>query len=288
MSNAVAHYSLKKMGSKDLELDPGTRRSVFFSVLTGHFFFLALPFLISFIIAFLPAPKPERVISVKLIDEPKSSAKIKNLAPPVPDMPTPLPPEEAAPPPPKEQIQPVKKTITETPPTPVKVPVEKKTTPSTKEWKPRPPDKITVSKKVIKASTPPQKTNFNADDFKKKLMKIQSQCKVSGDVSSTKNNDVSPGDTSSSRIPEYYERVSAFLYDIWNQPSKAELKGVKPTVSLFLKVDSSGKILSSSITRPSGISPMDASVNELLKTLDSIPPPPTGAMTLNVSLEVTD
>jgi TonB family protein len=86
----------------------------------------------------------------------------------------------------------------------------------------------------------------------------------------------------------YYDTVAAFLYQRWAQPSRAELGGRKPTVAITLAIDANGKVRNAAVVRPSGLAPMDGSVTKLLAGLTELPPPPGGAMTLSVSLEIVE
>jgi TonB family protein len=279
---------------RNLDLSFGTRKRVFLSVLTGHVLCILIPFALSFWSIFFPQ-KRESVISVRLVEPlpPNIEKSAPSPRPPSPEPPLPEPPsppvvsppesppkEPPLPSPPEPEIskpEPVKKPVE--PKTPaVKVPKEKPVK-EKKEWKPRKPDQITISKDIVKSKQRPF-TPIDPKEFKSKLMKIQEQCKVSGDSASAVSSGGPPLD--------YYERVSAYLYEAWNQPSKMELKTSRPSVSLSIRVDASGKILSSSVTRASGIPAMDSSVAELLKNLSALPAPPAGAMTLDISLEVKD
>jgi len=269
-------------GERDLVLSADTRRRVFSLVIAGHLFFFALPFVLSYIAKFF-IPKRQPVISVKIINEVKSVTPPKAERPkpeePKPEPPKPEPPEpEPKPEPPKPEPKPVPKPEPKQEKPVVKVPTVK---PITKkpEWKPRTPKEITVSKEIVKAEkpTPPK---IDSSRFKEKLLKIRDQCKITTSTMSSQNNSPQPLD--------YYDKVSAYLYEVWKQPSKTELKGSRPKVAISITIDAGGRILSASIKSRSGIEAMDASVAELLKNLSSLPAPPGGGMSFDASLEISD
>jgi TonB family protein len=280
---------------RNLDLSFRTRKRVFLSVLTGHVLCVLIPFALSFLSIFFPE-KRESVISVRLIEPspPNIEKSAPSPRPPSPEPPLPEPPSPPVVSPPDPPLPappvPVPPEPEISKPEPVKTPVEPKKIPAVKvpketpvkekkAWKPRAPDQITLSKDIVKSKQRPF-TPIDPKEFKSKLMKIQEQCKVSGGSGAAVSSGGPPLD--------YYERVSAYLYEAWNQPSKMELRTSRPSVSLSIRVDAGGKILSSSVMRASGIPAMDSSVAELLKNLSALPTPPAGAMTLDISLEVTD
>jgi TonB family protein len=77
----------------------------------------------------------------------------------------------------------------------------------------------------------------------------------------------------------YYDQVTLFLYDLWEQPSKAELNNQKPSVTVHIAIDASGNVRSATIVKKSGFAAMDASVDALLLKIKSrpLPQPPHGA-----------
>ena len=86
----------------------------------------------------------------------------------------------------------------------------------------------------------------------------------------------------------YYDKVSAALYALWRQPSKAELGGAFPTVDLTIIIDASGAVRSARVSRRSGNTAMDTSASTLTRQLRMLPKPPSGEMTLTVTLEVVE
>lgn len=88
----------------------------------------------------------------------------------------------------------------------------------------------------------------------------------------------------------YYDQISQFLYDKWQQPSRADIGATNPvpTVRVKFVLDRNGRIISSSIISYSNISAMDNSVRQLLADLTSLPASPDGAIEFEVSLELRD
>jgi TonB family protein len=157
------------------------------------------------------------------------------------------------------------------------------------------PSEIVKSDKIVKGKNPtPAPPKISGTDLAAKLKKIQSQCKITDTVgNSGAGGPGAPGGIGAPNgvgtVPAgYYETVSIYLYDLWKQPGKAELKGLKPTVTVHVSIDASGNIKSAKIVRKSNNLPMDASVEELLAKLKKLPPPPQGALELDVSLEIDE
>jgi TonB family protein len=86
----------------------------------------------------------------------------------------------------------------------------------------------------------------------------------------------------------YFDSVSAYLYDLWKQPGKSELKGMRPTVSVHIAIDAAGNIKLAQITKKSGNQIMDSSVEEMLGSLRKLPPPPQGALEFDVALVIDE
>jgi len=178
----------------------------------------------------------------------------------------------------------------------VKVPVEKPVVkpPEIKEpvkkWEPKKATEIVKSEKVVKGKPPTPK--INANDLASRLKKIQNQCKITN----TTGGGGGPGLPGGIGTPggagtmpaSYYDAVSVYLYDLWDQPGKAELKGLKPTVTVHISIDASGNVRSAQITKKSGNQAMDTSVEEMVSKLKTLPKPPQGAMEMDVSMEIED
>ncbi len=85
---------------------------------------------------------------------------------------------------------------------------------------------------------------------------------------------LSPNRTVGSGV--YSDLVGAYLKPIWNQPSRASLKGTTPEVTVSLYISSSGRVIEKKIVHRSGLTVMDNSVIKLLQHLRQVPPPTTG------------
>lgn len=244
-----------------LELISGElRKKIFVAVLTAHFVLLLVPFLWYIIGSWLFSKKAP-AIKVQLID---------------------LIPENTSF---QEAPQPENISIPE--PQPVDIPdipdkpeiIVPKPDPKPK-WKARTASEITISKNVVTSRKKPVPT-VSASDIAAKLKRIQQQCRI-----------ISPAGASSgiaSRTTvEYYDRVSAYLYQLWKQPNKSELQGKYPVVSVSMKFDKNGSIRSSRILKYSGNAVMDKSVAELLAGISSLPAPPQEITELDISLEIVE
>ena len=157
------------------------------------------------------------------------------------------------------------------------------------------PSEIVKSDKIVKGKNPsPAPPKIIGTDLAARLKKIQSQCKITDTVgNSGAGGPGAPGGIGAPNgvgtvLSDYNDSVSVYLYGLWNQPGKAELKGLKPTVTVHVSIDASGNIKSAKIVRKSNNLPMDASVEELLAKLKKLPPPPHGALELYVSLEIDE
>ncbi len=256
---------------RELVLSKETRRNIFYLVIVGHIVFFGMPIALSYLQKFF-IPKRQPMISVKLFEEPK--AKL----PPAIEKPKPEPPRPEPPKPEPPKPEPPKPEVKKPEPKPVKPVVKVPAERPKPKWKPVDPKEIKKSTEVVKADKP-KPPAIDSSKLRDKLLKIQSQgttTTVSGPV------------TTDPQPLDYYDRVSAYLYELWVQPSKMELKGGRPKVSVSISLDASGRVLSSSIKARSGVASMDSSVEELLKKLSSLPAPPSGAMSFEVSLEISE
>jgi TonB family protein len=317
-------YNLSEVyndNSAEILLEKSFRRKVFFTVSLAHVIFVIGPFVWLGLWSkfYDKKPIPMQVSLVNLIP----AGKITDEPPGLPDTPKEEKKEtkkedkkEATvedestveEPPPK----PAKKETVEKPVEPVvkketvKVPVDKKVpeikttekkveTPKTTE--PKKSKEIKISDKVVKVKNPtPATPKISGTDLAAKLKKIQNQFKVTDTVNGGGGGAGGPGapggigsPTGVGVVPAgYYETISIYLYDLWKQPGKAELKGLKPTVTVHVSIDASGNIKSAKIVNKSGNQPMDSSVEELLAKLKKLPPPPQGALELDVTLVIDD
>ncbi|OGV60458.1 MAG: hypothetical protein A2X45_18995 [Lentisphaerae bacterium GWF2_50_93] len=292
---------------EDTLVDKERARTVFFTVVVFHVLFIAGPFLIFALWEKFydkkPLPMQVNIVLTQDIsklkeppgkppeqpkDEPKNTKKDE-----------PQTEEEAIPEPP---VKIPKKPVPEPPVPPepkIKIPAETKTKPVVKppdkeppkdppkEWKPKKPSEIIPSSKVVKGKPPTPR--INATSLADKLKSIQNQCKIT----STNTGVGLPGgvgtpSAAGNVAASYYDQVTVFLYDMWQQPSKADVKNQKPTVTIHIAIDSAGNVKSARIVRKSGIPAMDASVEELLSRLKTLPRPPQGADEFDALLGTDD
>ena len=95
-----------------------------------------------------------------------------------------------------------------------------------------------------------------------------------------------PKGVTSREFMGYYEQVRVYLMRSWQQPNTAMLNNTRPEVQLLIHVDASGRILSARITKRSGNSAMDSSVEDMLNKVKVLPRPPKElTFTVNVNIE---
>ena len=304
-------------------LEKSFRRKVFFTVSIAHVIFIIGPFVCMGLWSkfYDRKPMPMQVSLVNLVP----AGKITDELPGAPNTPkedkkeskkedkkeAPVEDESTVPEPPVkvDKKVPVEKAVEK----PVEKPVEKETVKVPTE-KPVPvvkttekpvdtprlkkPTEIVKSTTVVKGKTPtPATPKISGSELASKLKKIQSQCKITDTGNGGGSGAGGPGAPGGIGVPNgvvgavpagYYETVSVYLYELWKQPGKAELKGQKPTVTVHVSIDASGNIKSARIVKKSNNLPMDSSVEELLSKLKKLPPPPQGALELDISLEIDD
>ena len=145
-----------------------------------------------------------------------------------------------------------------------------------KKWKALDPSQITksITKKVKKKS--PQKSKpvvIDTSAFKSNLSKNIKQIKYKNSFAEH------------SSIISYYDEVSQYLYQRWEQPGRSVINGDFPSVEVKFFINKEGTILKSSIVKQSGIATMDSSVKQLLSNITRLPKPPDGARSFSVFLE---
>jgi protein TonB len=263
-------YSFKSGRSGGL-ISAHLKKRIFISVIAVHVIFILFPGIIYFLINWLKPPRP-KVMKVQLINPARDlpASESKPLSPPEPA--PPAPPE-----PPATELPSPEPRKTEKKKVAKKKTVKKKKV--KKKWKPLDISKIKISTKVVKPVKRPRRPSpsFNAGAFAERLKSLQSKVRISNSGGEMTHNQM-----------KYFERVSAFLYDKWNQPSKAQLGGRTPAVTLRVSVSRSGHIKSAEISAHSGITAMDASVKQLLRIIRNLPAPPDGAMEFDIIMEVTE
>ena len=77
----------------------------------------------------------------------------------------------------------------------------------------------------------------------------------------------------------YTEQLVSALYKMWTPPSNKLLNGRKPKVYVKIRFNRFGRVLEKKITKKSDFIFMNRSVEELLKNLTQLPPPPPGEPT---------
>ena len=243
-------------------LEPKLRKKIRISVLSVHFGFLLVLVLWYLIANFLLSKKPT-IIQVTLVTP--DSAPVISPTPPTPA----LTPAKPTPP----VVKPKKRKPKPTPKKPKPRPKPKKA------WKPLSADDIKISKKEIKNSDPtPTHRPLLAKDIEQNLKNTLLKNKV---TTTTKRG------TQGAKISQnYFEKISALMYQQWQQPGQSELRGKYPVVDVEITVDGTGRIVKSRIVRKSGISVMDQSASKLLRELRRLPRPPSGKTTFTVSLEI--
>lgn len=237
-----------------------------------------------------PAPEPPKP------EPPKPT-------PPKPEPPKPEEPKEKAPAPvekPKEKPkEPPKEEVKEQPKTPPKEPPKKKVLDPSDIKK---TGKV-VTKKAVKplvpfsplpvATVPTVNPNLVGppgnigDELSRNLKGIAGPGSLFGGGMRGGMNG-SPNGDGGSRANAYLDQVQAILHRRWRQPIKSSLGGRNPVVGVRITVDGSGRVTGASITRASGVSPMDMSVKDLLDRLASLPPPPPGLSLIEVELEALE
>ena len=153
--------------------------------------------------------------------------------------------------------------------------VKKKKPKPKKKW--RPAKKIKVSKKLVyvkpKKTTPqvkPIDRQKLLTALKQKYTKIRSNIKNTGAAQSYENS------------------VGAYLYQLWDTPDKSVLGNKRPEVKIKLNIAANGQLLYAKILKPSGVTAMDKSVQELLKKVKYLPVPTGGSKEVTLILEVIE
>ncbi len=88
---------------------------------------------------------------------------------------------------------------------------------------------------------------------------------------------------------DYSQFVAHYLKENWDTPSRIQLGGREPEVTIRLHFAPSGQIVSWQMVKSSGIAIMDTSVEKLMRFVKRIPkPPPQGLSELTLILAISD
>ncbi len=246
-------------------LEPSLKKKIRISVLSVHFGFLLVLVMWYLITNFFINKKPT-VIQVTLITP--NAAPVFSPAPETPSAAKPTPPVVK---PKKCKPKPTKKK-------PRLRPKPKTTKKPKRKWKPMSADDIRISNTVIKNDPTPPPRTLSAKDLERKLKSSFLRNRVTTTAKK--------GTQGANISQNYSEKISALMYQCWQQPGQSELHGKYPVVNVEITVNGSGKIVKSRIVKKSGIAIMDQSAKKLLRELRTLPRPPSGKTTFTVSLEI--
>ncbi len=87
-------------------------------------------------------------------------------------------------------------------------------------------------------------------------------------------------------VQKYYDKLTDYIRPLWREPDASSLNGSRPSVTIRLEIDKSGRVLSAKIDKASGIKVMDDSIKALIATLKTVPVPPE-ALIVPVTLMVS-
>ncbi len=104
------------------------------------------------------------------------------------------------------------------------------------------------------------------------------------------NNGTPGGGASRSNAADaaYRERLGNYVKTRWVEPPGSLLGSARPTVLIELAIAADGRVSSSKIVQPSGIRAMDESVRRLLDSLDRVPAPANGTLSIQILLRTSD
>lgn len=88
---------------------------------------------------------------------------------------------------------------------------------------------------------------------------------------------------------DYSQFVAQYLKENWDTPSRIQLGGREPEVTIRIRFAPSGQIVAWEMLKPSGIAIMDTSVEKLMRFVKRIPqPPPKNLSELTLILAISD
>ena len=273
-SHTAHHPTELKQEEKTFQLSPALRKKILISVILFHFFVIVLPYLTSLLARWLKPVRPRGIV-VKLVEG--IPGQIGNPAPANPN-PTPTPPTPTPP--------------TPTPPTPVPPVIRPQPTINPIRIKPQPKIDMSKIRRITVKPTPPtpQPDIRPLTPQEKSQINENTQNGIYHGKDPDKRGTVeNPGNGGGAVDPSgYYDAVGSYIYSRWREPSKTEMRDRSPVVTVSVTLDSEGRILEARIVRASGVRQMDNSVMELLKSLTSLPKPPSDIRSFTINLVVRD
>ncbi len=96
------------------------------------------------------------------------------------------------------------------------------------------------------------------------------------------------GGAKNDSLMKYGLSLGDYLKTRWEEPSRSLLEGRLPEVLIEVTIAADGRVLSSRILKPSGITAMDASVRRMLDALDRVPTPPSGRISLQLIMRTSE
>jgi colicin import membrane protein len=205
--------------------------------------------------------------------------------------PKPEPPKPKPPPPKPEPIKPPT-TIKPVPPPPKPEPIKPQTTikpvplppkaepakpkpPENSTWKPRTAAEIRKDAKLTPIKPlPPKGPSIDPNALASKIRDRVRNVSVAAVPAGSTARPGSADGVAAVAGPEtarYFDLVSARLYEMWDQPTRASVGGGQPRVTVHVTVLPDGQVAATRIDRNSGVAAMDTSVAVVLKKLSRLP-----------------
>lgn len=212
---------------------------------------------------FRPKPKPEIVTFIEF-GSPAPAVQVQEVAeqpeePPSVEPPSVQPQVEKPPPPPKPIPEPQKTQLTPIKKEPAKMEPPKKV--EEKKWKPTPIDDIEIGKEIAPKVTKPAVTEKEIEQALKNISTAPAKTATPGPVGNP------------DEISAYDAHIYSIFYNAWVQPASPGVRPAEVTIS----ISSSGRILSSRLSRTSGDTAFDATVMTAVLSVTVLPKkPPTG------------
>lgn len=277
-----------------------TRFKIFQAVAAVNILIVAGPFIGQFLWNMIKPP-PKRIMNVRMItqlpDQVSDHASSAMGGAPTPPTVTPVRRQQTTPAPPSPP--PIKPVTFKPPPV---APVQPVITP--KQPPVRVPPRKTARNKPKKQTQKPKPQPQQPKQPDKTFTQIsdqdwQNMSRSSNSTPSTSQNREGapsmppgpPGDNiqGDKFMLDYSQFVAHYLKENWDTPSRIQLGGREPEVTIRLSFAPSGQIVSWQMVKPSGIAIMDTSVEKLMRFVKRIPkPPPQGLSELTLILAISD